>query len=123
MTRERLDLGRRAEAAAEHHLRALGHEVVARNFRCAAGEIDLVTRIGDRLVFVEVRSRRGDRYGSGADSVDRRKQRRLCRVAALFLVEQGLWERCWTRFDVVGVDWRDGEPVVEHVENAFDCSD
>ena len=72
-----------------------------RNFRCRAGEIDLVAFDGPTLVFVEVRSRRGDRAGTPFESVDGRKQARVTRVARHFLAARGLIDRD-VRFDVVG---------------------
>jgi putative endonuclease len=120
VTRERVDLGRRGEAIAAAALERAGYRVAARNFRCPAGEIDLVVSRGPTLVFVEVRSRRGDRFGSGLESVDARKRRRLCRAAAAYLQRLPEAPRA-VRFDVVAIDWSADPPRVEHVEAAFDC--
>ena len=77
--------GRAAEDRALKELSAAGLRLVARNFRCRLGEIDLVMREGDTLVFVEVRQRRSARFGDAAESVTAAKQRKLQAAAALFV--------------------------------------
>jgi len=116
----RAELGRQGEALAEAFLRARGYRTLARNFRCRAGEIDLVVQDGDVVVFVEVRSRRGDRAGTPLESVDGRKQAQVVRVARHFLAARGLGERD-ARFDVVAVRFDAEPPAVEHVPNAFEA--
>jgi putative endonuclease len=115
----RRELGRRGEELADAFVRALGYRIVARNFRCRAGEIDLVALDGDTIVFVEVRSRSGSRLGTPLESVDGRKQGRVARVARYFLAAHGWHERA-ARFDVVGVRFDREPPAVEHVRAAFD---
>ncbi len=115
------DLGRRGEALAAEALRAQGFTIVERNFRCRAGEIDLVALDGPTLVFVEVRSRRGDRMGTPLESIDPRKQARLTRVARHFLAARGHAERD-VRFDVVGVRFDADPPAVEHMRGAFEAA-
>jgi putative endonuclease len=114
------ELGREGEAVAEAFLCASGCRTLARNFRCRAGEIDLVVLDGPVVVFVEVRSRRGDRAGTPLESVDRRKQAQVARVARHFLATRaGMAERD-ARFDVVGVRFDREPPEVEHVRGAFE---
>jgi putative endonuclease len=115
----RRELGRRGEALAEAFLRARGYAIVGRNFRCRAGEIDLVALDGPVLVFVEVRSCRGDRAGTPLESVDARKRAQLARVARHFLAARG-WHDREARFDVVGIRFDADPPAVEHVRAAFD---
>jgi putative endonuclease len=117
----RAELGRRGEALAAELLRARGLEIVERNFRCRAGEIDLVVLDGPTVVFVEVRSRRGDRAGTPFESVDPRKQARVTRVARHFLAARGWGERD-VRFDVVGVRFDAEPPALEHVRGAFEAT-
>jgi putative endonuclease len=116
----RVELGRRGEALAAALLQAQGLTIVERNFRCRAGEIDLVALDGATLVFVEVRSRRGDRVGTPFESVDPRKRARVTRVARHFLAARGLGERD-VRFDVVGVRFDAEPPSVEHLRGAFEA--
>jgi putative endonuclease len=100
-------------------LRARRWTIVARNYRCRAGEIDLVALDGPVLVFVEVRSRRSASAGTPLESVDGRKQAQLVRVARHFLAARG-WADRDARFDVIGVRFDADPPALEHVEAAFE---
>ena len=91
-----------------------------RNFRCRAGEIDLIALDGSTLVFVEVRSRRGDLVGTPFESVDPRKQARVTRVARHFLAARGFADRD-VRFDVVGIRFDRQPPALEHLRGAFEA--
>jgi putative endonuclease len=104
---------------AEAFLRRSAYTIVARNYRCRSGEIDLVALDGSVLVFVEVRSRRGPECGTPLESVDLRKQTRLGRVARRFIAERG-WHDRDARFDVIGIRFDDEPPTVEHVQCAFE---
>jgi putative endonuclease len=115
----RRELGRRGELMAEAFLRDRAYTIVARNYRCRAGEIDLVALDGRVLVFVEVRSRRGARVGTPLESVDGRKQAQVARVAQHFLAARG-WHERDARFDVVGIRFDAEPPAVEHVRGAFE---
>ncbi|HET9480481.1 MAG TPA: YraN family protein [Candidatus Polarisedimenticolia bacterium] len=121
MSRSRQSLGLAGEALAERHLTSRGFRVVARRYRTRLGEIDLVVRRGTLLVFVEVRARRGARYGTAAESVHPLKQARLVRAAAGFLAANPQPEGdplC--RFDVVAITWPEGaDPILDHIEDAF----
>ncbi len=111
-------LGDRGERAAIQFLARKGIRLIKRGFRVREGEIDLIARDGDTLVFVEVKSRL---TGSPAEAVDLEKQRRVCRAALRFLRrERLLGVRC--RFDVVAVVWPGarGQPRVEHFPAAFE---
>lgn len=112
-------LGRRGEELACEHLAALGLRIVARNWRCRSGEIDVVAAGPDLLVFCEVKTRRGHGYGSPAEAVTAAKRARLRQLAAAYLaaVEH---PPCRVRFDVVAVHWPRGRaPVVDHLEAVF----
>ncbi|MDS4026848.1 MAG: YraN family protein [Candidatus Contendobacter sp.] len=113
----RVAQGTAAEDWALQYLEARGLALVTRNFRCRSGELDLIMRDGEQLVFVEVRSRRHARYGTPAESVTRTKQQRLLRAAALYLQRQRLDLPC--RFDVVAILEPGGEPQVEWIRDAF----
>ena len=113
----RVAQGSQAEDLARRFLEARGLELLTRNFRCRSGELDLIMRDGEQLVFVEVRSRRHTRYGTPAESVTRTKQQRLLRTAAFYLQRQRIDPPC--RFDVVAILQSDGEPQVEWIRNAF----
>lgn len=104
MSTARQSLGRLGERLAANRLAAEGYAIEARNYRCPAGEIDLIARHGGEWVFVEVRARRGDRFGTPEDSVTPRKQARLIACAEHYLNEHDLGDVPW-RIDVVAVQF------------------
>jgi putative endonuclease len=112
--RRRAALGGFGEALAAAHYRRCGYAVLERNWRCRAGEIDLICARGTTLVVCEVKARTGTAHGHPLEAVTRAKQLRLRRLAAAYLQRQ---ERRWAevRFDVVSV--LDGK--VDVVEGAF----
>ncbi len=112
-------LGAHGEELAAEFLCAAGMEIVARNWRCRYGELDLIARDGDVTAFVEVKTRSGLGYGTPAESVTFAKQQRIRRLALLWLAEQdGPWRRI--RFDVVSVlAVRGRAPVIDHLEAVF----
>lgn len=110
-------LGNRGERLACRHLKEAGFRIVTRNARAGSGEIDIVARDGETLVFVEVKSRR---QGEPLEAVTPEKQRRLTRSALMFMRTHGLLE-VRSRFDVVSIVLPDPPlpPRIEHVRNAF----
>ena len=115
--RKRL-LGQRGEAIAARHLTGLGMEVIDRNWRCDAGEIDLVLRDGRVLVVCEVKTRTSTAYGAPLEAIDQRKLDRLRRLAARWLRVHDCHPDD-VRIDMVGVLAPPGKPVeIEHVEGA-----
>jgi putative endonuclease len=97
--------GRRGEAAAASWYQNNGYRVLASNWRCREGEIDLIVASGDTVVFVEVKARSTTRFGTGADAVDWRKQQKVRSVARHWLAGQP-HHFPELRFDVVDVDAR-----------------
>lgn len=85
-------------------LKREGYEILERNFRCRQGEIDLIAREGVYLVFVEVKYRRNGGRGAPEEAVDGRKQQRICRTAAYYMVKHQIYDTCPCRFDVVAVE-------------------
>jgi len=116
--RVQLPLGRRGERAAEKHLRRNGYRIVARNFRAAGAEIDLVTMDGDTLVFVEVKTRRSRTAGAPEEAVDERKQKRMRRAAEAF-AKRYRADETEMRFDIVAVDASGKRLEIELLRNAF----
>lgn len=108
-----LERGLAAEERAARFLSDKGWEILERNFRAKVGELDIVARDGECVVFVEVRSRSRADYGGAAASVAVSKRRKLTRAARLFIQRNAL--DCPMRFDVVAID---GERL-EHIEDAF----
>ncbi len=108
-------LGRYGEDVAARHLTDQGIVVLERNWRCAAGEIDIVGRDGDVLVVCEVKTRRSTAFGDPLEAVTPAKAGRLRRLAAAWLAERGVHPR-EVRIDVVGVlQSGHGAAVIEHV--------
>lgn len=122
MTHDRLRCGARGEALAAAFLAARGYTIVTRNFRCAAGEIDVIALDACTLVFCEVRTRRGARHGGALESVTPHKQRQVVRVAEVYLARHRLHAHP-TRFDVVAVEIRGTCVAIEHVIDAFRAGD
>ncbi|MFN2389292.1 MAG: YraN family protein [Actinomycetota bacterium] len=111
-------LGRAGESAACDLYRRAGFTIVERNYRCSAGEIDVVARRGDTVVFCEVKTRMTERWGEPYEAVDHRKRARLRRLAAIWLGERrpGPVE---VRFDIVSVIVRGARLQVAHMPDAF----
>jgi putative endonuclease len=112
-------LGERGEREAARFLRRQGLRVLLRGYRTRSGEIDLIAREGDILVFVEVKARR---QGVPAEAVTAEKQRRITLTALHFLRKYGLLEQR-SRFDVVAIVWPDDRraPQIDHIRNAFEA--
>ena len=107
--------GEAAESLAADFLRRRGFTILERNYRCRFGEIDLVARGGELLVFVEVRGRRSEAFGGAAGSITAAKRRRLVAAARHYLATHRVDRAC--RFDVVLV--RGVEQQVEWLPDAF----
>ena len=112
----RTSVGLYGERVAVRHLLAAGYAILARNWRCRYGEVDVVASRGDTVVFVEVKCRRSSAFGSPASAVTPRKAERLRAVASEWLAGRAVP----VRFDVVSVLRPvSGPTVVEHLEGAF----
>lgn len=114
--------GTRSERAAAHFLQRQGYRIVARNYSCPQGELDLVAVDGGCVVFVEVRSTGTADLHKTAASVDHAKQRRLTTLALHFLQRYRLLDHP-ARFDVLVLSWPAdrNEPVIIHYRNAFEA--
>ncbi len=113
-----LERGRAAEQEAEAYLEKQGLRAVTRNYRSARGELDLVMRDGDYLVFVEVRYRKSAQFGGAAESVHQRKQRRVI-AAAQYYLQQHKVTRAPCRFDVVLLTPEAGHDKITWIKDAF----
>lgn len=121
MTNTRQTLGKLGEDLAARRLAALDYVICARNWRCAAGEIDLVTERAGALIFVEVRTRRGDRFGTPEESITPRKRAKLMSAALTYLDKHAATDRAW-RIDVVAIEIGPRGEVVRFnvIENAIE---
>ncbi len=111
--------GRAAEDLAAAHLAGQGLHILARNYRVAGGEIDLIARHGAELVFVEVRSRRSAAFGSAAESVTPSKRRRLLLAAQHYLLGLGQRTPPPCRFDVISITGTLDAQHLEWLRDAF----
>jgi len=114
----RRQLGDQGEDLAAAALKQQGYKILERNYVTPLGEIDLVARQGKTVVFVEVKTRRGSRFGAPQEAVTPGKQGRLRRLADYYLKAKRLTETP-VRFDVVAVTLADAGPQVEIIQNAF----
>ena len=114
----RRSLGDRGEDLAAAALKKQGYKILERNYRTPLGEIDLICRHREVLVFVEVKTRTSNRFGPGQDAVHYNKQARLRKLADYYLKHKRLGE-VEVRFDVVGILWGEGEPKIEVIQGAF----
>lgn len=113
--------GQRGEDLAADYLAGAGYRIVERNYRCFYGEIDIVAREGETLVFAEVKSRRSEAYGAPQLAVGREKQKKLSRIALHYLAQKHP-SGTPARFDVVAVRLRPEGPQIELIRNAFELT-
>jgi putative endonuclease len=113
--------GHEGEELAVRHLKRMGYRIVCRNYRSPFGEIDIIARHQGVLVFVEVKSRSTETFGSPKLAVTPAKQRKLSQVAWHYLEQHNLTEAS-ARFDVVAIKGMQGSTHLEVIENAFDAT-
>lgn len=115
-------LGARGERAAERLLRRQGWTILGRRVRLPHGELDLIAVDGETVVFVEVKTRRGDDRGRPDEAVGPAKQRKLTALAVAYLRRHDLMDQP-ARFDVVAVSWPEGDrrPALRHFRDAFEA--
>ena len=107
-------LGKKGERLAEKYLKQVGYTLIKRNYKTPLGEADLLMQKGEDVVFVEVKTRTADGYGTPAESVTKEKRQKYKKIAAYYV--SGRNEEVSVRFDVVEV-WADGR--IQHIEDAF----
>ena len=110
-------LGRWGESVAAEFLQKKRYTLVAANYRCRLGEIDLIAENRKYIVFVEVKLRNNLAFGRGAEAVTKEKQRRICRAAVRFLAQRG-WQERFCRFDVIEICPPD---ELRYIERAFEA--
>ena len=113
------EIGKIAEDEACRYLQHRGLKLVARNYHCRCGEIDLIMKEAETLVFVEVRYRRNPQFCSGAETVDLRKQQKLISTALFYLQQHGRQAQPPARFDVISMSRRADETVINWIQDAF----
>jgi putative endonuclease len=111
-------MGMEGESLAAQFLEAKGYTILEKNYRFDRGEIDLVAKDGQELVFIEVKARRSREFGAPEESVTPAKESQLKKVAEGYLYEHSI-ENQSCRFDVVTITYQDGRPVLRLIQNAF----
>jgi len=116
-------LGDRGENVAAKYLRNLGYKILHRNFGCKFGEVDVIARDGQMLVFVEVKTRKdSEAVPEPDDQVNITKQHQMSKVAEHYLSRYGIPQPA-SRFDVLAVVWpRNVEPIIRHTKDAFEST-
>ena len=121
LTKERLEIGQFGEELAYKKIKRLGFRSIVRNYRCPLGEVDLIAKDGDTLVFIEIKTRRGNTIGYAKEAVTPKKQRQLSKVALAYMKSNHCPE-AKARFDVIAICLGSGEPEIEVIKNAFDLA-
>ena len=129
MTEKKHELGKRGEALAASYLKRKGFKILDRNWEGTAGEIDLIAMDKNTLVFVEVKTRSSESFGTAKEAVDGRKKTHLSNVAKEYLKKKGEKKRR-VRFDVVAVSIKGDtlfdrlrSPKIEHIKGAFEVKE
>ena len=113
------EIGNIGEEMAVKKLKKLGYKIIARNFSCKMGEIDIIANDGEYLVFVEVRLRSRNSYGTAAETVDKYKQRKIIKTAEVYMMKTNS-SFAPSRFDVVAISADDkGKYEIEVIKDAF----
>ena len=121
MTHARIALGRTGEDLACEELERRGYAIIARRYRRRGGELDIIARDGQTMVFVEVKTREGRAFGEACEAITANKRRTITRLALDYLMRHRLSE-CSCRFDVVSIHVESGTPVIDVYQNAFDAT-
>jgi len=122
MTEQRQSLGKKGEELAAIYLKKKGgYKILFRNYRCVFGEMDIIAKDGDVLAFVEVKTRASEKFGKPQESVNRRKQGQLSKVALHFINQYNAHD-VKARFDVVAVYLLPQEERMELIKDAFELT-
>ncbi len=113
--------GKFGEDLAVRYLKKKGYQVLCRNYRTRFGEIDIIAKDADTIVFVEVKSRRTSTFGHPKDSITHSKQKKISKTA-LYYLKTNDQSNCRARFDVVTVNSADKKIDVEIIKNAFELA-
>lgn len=108
--------GRIGETEATIYLQKIGYKIICRNFKCIQGEIDIIAKEKDTIIFVEVKTRTSKKYGEAREAVDSKKQKHIYEAARYFLYKTGR-EEAYTRIDVIEIYiLKDGKMKINHLK-------
>lgn len=111
----RHSLGKKGEDFIARYLQKKGYQILDKNFHSRFGEIDIIAKTNNEIVFVEVKTRRGSIFGSGLEAIHTKKMRGLIKTAYIYLKKNNI--TLPMRFDACEVEFRNGGWEVEHLEN------
>ncbi len=115
-----IDIGKYGENLASDFLRSNGYFILERNYRRKFGEVDIIAQHGDTLVFVEVKTRKSQKYGTGFEAVNFKKQQQLSRIAQDYICRNNKHDFC-ARFDVISIIIPNNQqPQIDMIQNAFE---
>lgn len=114
----RLQLGKKGEREACRFLEKLHYVIIAKNFKCSYGEIDIIAIDKEELVFIEVKTRCSEKYGRPSEAVDKTKKKHIKKAATFFVYKNRL-ENKFIRFDVVEIYVRNGKFYIKHIKNTL----
>ncbi len=115
-----MKLGEKGEELAVKFLKKQGYKIIRQNYRTPIGEIDIIAKDGETLVFIEVKTRESIEYGMPFEAINRLKKRKIANVALLYLKKFKEMPPC--RFDVVSIYYEKGKPEFELIKDAFEVS-
>jgi putative endonuclease len=121
MTEERLKLGRLGEQLAFEKIKRLGYKCIERNYRCSLGEIDLIAKDGDCLVFIEIKTRKGRTLAYAKEAVTPRKIRQISKAALAYMKSNNCCD-AKSRFDVIAINISGGREEMEVIKDAFELA-
>lgn len=121
LSQEKKEIGQKGEDLAVDFLKGLGYQILERNYRCKLGEVDIIARDNESLVFIEVRGRSSLAFGLPQESINRKKQHQISKVALEYLTRKKV-KNTPARFDVVAISLKPGKEKVEHIKDAFEVS-
>jgi len=120
MTFERKNFGQFGEDLAASFLSGKGYKIIERNFRTRVGEIDIVCRRGDKIIFVEVKTRSGEMFGAPEEAITARKKQKLAMMAQQYLQQKKL-QNCNFSVDGIFIEGRGGDYEIRHLENILEA--
>ena len=119
MPKSNIELGQSGERIAVNFLKINGYDIISTNFRNKLGQIDVIAKDKKTICFVEVKTRRSQRFGQPTEAVELSKQRKISQVALMFLKQNKLLNSP-ARFDVISISHPDIQPDVKLIKNAFE---
>ncbi|HBG92642.1 MAG: YraN family protein [Nitrospirae bacterium RIFOXYB2_FULL_43_5] len=111
-------VGSKGEDLAAEFLKDNGYRIIARNYKTPIGELDIIAKDGEILVFIEVKTRSSNAYGYPFEAVGSRKKHKLKNLALLYLKNQK--KNCAVRFDVISINLNGTKNEIEHIKDAFE---